>query len=111
MHTDFGSYSYFIDHYHRLRDCNLVGKYPNEFNPERFLHNGDLIHDVKKTFGGGLTPCLGKHFAITETLLLIASNILQGTFELIEGDPIEVIREAGAHLSSSLKIRIHLKDD
>lgn len=105
VQTDRGSYSYFIDHYHRLRDRNHVGQNPNQFNPERFLDNGTLICDVEKTFGGGRTLCLGKHFAITETLLLIASIILQGSFELIEGDPTEVIREAGAHLSPNLKIR------
>lgn len=105
IQTDFGKYSYFIDHFHRLRDCNLVGENPEQFNPDRILNNPSLRLEINKTFGGGLTPCLGKHFAITETLLLITSIILQGHFELLEGDPSEVIMEAGAHLSPNLKIR------
>lgn len=106
-----GSYAYFIDHYHRLRDVKLVGKNPTEFDPERFLKNPDLKKEVQKTFGGGLTPCPGKNFAVTETLLLSAAIILQGPLELTAGNPNEVIMEAGAHLSSELTIRLGLKED
>lgn len=111
--TKFGNYSYFIDHYHRLRDCRLVGENPEKFNPDRILNNPQLMREIDLTFGGGLTPCLGKHFALTETLLLMVAFIQQGSFELIEGDPSKVIIEAGAHLSPNLKVRFkqHSKID
>lgn len=111
VQTESESYAYFIDHYHRLRDCQKVGPYPEQFNPERCLNNQALIDEIERAFGWGLTPCLGKNFALTETLLLVASIILQGSLELVEGDPNVVIREAGAHIDPSLKIRIHLKKD
>lgn len=105
VQTEFGKYNFFVDHFHRLRDCTVAGLNPEEFNPNRFLYDSPLRGEVDKTFGSGRTPCLGKHFAINETLLLIAATILQGRFELIEGNPSEVIMEAGAHLSTNLKIR------
>lgn len=94
-----------------MRDSNQVGDFPNDFLPDRFLNNKELFHKVDKTFGAGRTMCLGKHFAITESLMFVASVILQGPFDLIEGNPKEIIREAGANLSPDLKIRIHLKQD
>jgi cytochrome P450 len=104
-------FAYFIDHFHRLRDFHLVGINPDHFNPDRFFDNEELFLETEKVFGAGLTPCIGKEFALTETLLLVASIILQGGLTLVEGDPMEVIKEAGAHLSSNLKIKVHLKLD
>lgn len=103
--TDFGSYAYFIDHFHRLRDRTLVGDNPEKFEPERILENPLLKKEIDKTFGSGLTPCLGKYFALTETSLLIAAVILQGHIEIVEGDPSSIIIEAGAHLPLNVKIR------
>lgn len=103
--------SYFVDHYHRLRNRDLAGESPDQFDPERFIRNPDLIPQAEKTFGRGRTPCIGKLFAKTETLLLVASMTLESKFEWIEGKggPAEVIREASAHISPELKIRVHLK--
>lgn len=83
----------------------MVGENPEQFNPDRILENPLLKIEIDKTFGSGLNPCLGKHFALGETALLIAAVILQGHFELVEGEPSIIYIEAGAHLSSNLKIR------
>lgn len=109
--TDKGQYAYFIDHYHRLRRKNLVGEDPDMFNPDRVLINAELKKEIEKTFGAGKTPCLGKQFALTETLLMAVAMLLQGSFKVIEGNTKEIIKEAGAHLSPNLKIQFHLKND
>ncbi len=58
---------------------------PELFLPERWLAKPELPRCVYMPFGAGPRVCIGNHFAITEAMLVLASCLAYGDFQLAQG--------------------------
>jgi len=58
---------------------------PELFTPERWLGKPELPRCVYMPFGAGPRVCIGNHFALTETLLVLAVFLKRGDFHLQNG--------------------------
>lgn len=57
---------------------------PELFRPERWLGKADPPRSVYMPFGAGPRVCIGNHFALTEAMLVLATCLGRGTFELAQ---------------------------
>lgn len=58
---------------------------PELFRPERWLGKPELPRGAYLPFGAGPRICIGNHFALTEAMLVLATCLSQGHFELAQG--------------------------
>lgn len=69
-----------------LLDEEVFGADADSFNPDRFLHNPDLVkHPSFRPFAGGTTFCPGRFVAQNEATTLVA--LIIGRFEVQLNDP------------------------
>jgi cytochrome P450 len=61
---------------------------PDDFVPARFVAEPQPSH-LYLPFGGGARVCLGQHFALVETVLVLATLVRHVRLELVPGFPIE----------------------
>ncbi len=57
---------------------------PDEFRPERFLHERPPAQQYLP-FGGGPHQCLGRQFSLLEAVTAVVTILRQGKFELTSG--------------------------
>jgi cytochrome P450 len=82
---------------------------PEEFRPERFLPGSDEIKHPHAflPFGAGPRACIGRHFAMAETILMIATIAQHWRLLLVPGQDIRM--NARVTLAPQFPIRMELE--
>jgi len=86
---------------------------PNSFKPERWI--GDLEKNLPRfafyPFGGGARVCIGNHFAMMESILILATFIQKVQFEYIPDKPFEQIPSVTLRPVHPVNMRISLREN
>ncbi|MEP1423087.1 MAG: cytochrome P450 [Erythrobacter sp.] len=94
------------------RDTNVWGDDPGAFNPDNFNTEAEAARDpaAYKPFGNGQRACIGRQFAIQESILVLAM-ILQ-RFELYDHSNYELdIKETLSIKPNEFTIKARLRED
>lgn len=94
------------------RDSNVWGDEPETFNPDNFLADAEAARDpaAYKPFGNGQRACIGRQFAIQESILVLGM-ILQ-RFELFDYSNYKLdIKETLSIKPNEFTIKARLRDD
>ena len=94
------------------RDTSVWGDEPEAFNPDNFAPEAEAARDpaAYKPFGNGQRACIGRQFAIQESILVLAM-ILQ-RFELFDHSNYELdIKETLSIKPNDFTIKARLRDD
>lgn len=94
------------------RDKNVWGEDPETFNPDNFSADAEAARDpaAYKPFGNGQRACIGRQFAIQESILVLAM-ILQ-RFELYDHSNYQLsIKETLSIKPDEFMIKARLRDD
>ncbi len=94
------------------RDTNVWGDDPKTFNPDNFSPEAEAARDpaAYKPFGNGQRACIGRQFAIQESILVL-SMLLQ-RFELFDHSDYELdIKETLSIKPDEFTIKARLRDD
>lgn len=94
------------------RDKSVWGDDPEAFNPDNFSAEAEAARDpaAYKPFGNGQRACIGRQFAIQESILVL-SMILQ-RFELFDHSSYELdIKETLSIKPNEFTIKARLRDD
>ncbi len=94
------------------RDTNVWGDDPEAFNPDNFLGDAEATRDpaAYKPFGNGQRACIGRQFAIQESILVLAM-ILQ-RFELYDHADYQLsIKETLSIKPDEFTIKARLRED
>ena len=94
------------------RDPSVWGEDPETFNPDNFSAEAEAARDpaAYKPFGNGQRACIGRQFAIQESILVLAM-ILQ-RFELFDHSNYELsIKETLSIKPDEFTIKARLRDD
>lgn len=94
------------------RDANVWGEDPERFNPDNFSAEAEAARDpaAYKPFGNGQRACIGRQFAIQESILVLAM-ILQ-RFELFDHSNYELnIKETLSIKPDEFTIKARMRDD
>lgn len=94
------------------RDTSVWGEDPERFNPDNFSAEAEATRDpaAYKPFGNGQRACIGRQFAIQESILVLAM-ILQ-RFELFDHSSYELnIKETLSIKPDEFTIKARMRDD
>jgi len=115
-----------IPHRMNHQDPKTYGGRIDEFVPDRFLNDftqmdssnnqavGDTSIKSMRPFGGGVTHCPGRHFAVNEILTFIATVLRRFDIQLVEGQteakPLTSYLAAGTYPPDrNVSVRIRLR--
>ncbi|MEM7781111.1 MAG: cytochrome P450 [Pseudomonadota bacterium] len=94
------------------RDKSVWGDEPERFNPENFLGEAEATRDpaAYKPFGNGQRACIGRQFAIQESILVL--GMLLQRFELFDHSNYTLdIKETLSIKPDEFTIKARLRDD
>jgi len=94
------------------RDKNVWGENPDQFNPDNFSPEAEAARDpaAYKPFGNGQRACIGRQFAIQESILVL--GMLLQRFELFDHSDYQLdIKETLSIKPDEFTIKARLRDD
>ena len=81
---------------------------PEGFDPDRWTKEFErsLPRCVYMPFGAGPRICIGQHFAMLESILLVAGLAQRYRFELIDAAPLEFAPSVTLRPKKGLRVRV-----
>ncbi|CAM6086480.1 unnamed protein product [Calypogeia fissa] len=92
----------------------IWGPDAKEFNPERWLHDGEFVMESEfklTAFQAGFRMCMGRDSAYTQMKITAAILYRFFEFQLVEGHSVEYKLMVILYMANGLKVNIRRRDD